>query len=190
MWVQDPQEFCNKGAVRDANDPTCGPETVWGAALGCDPYYADWSVYDTVHVYHEGIVPSRYTLPGGPLTPASYEVRVLDEGCAIAPENFSAALAIDSSRYGNLAGPFVNGLGRDSYTAPEGGPSHSVDIGTDFLAVIEAFRGTPNAPIKPRVDLEFPTVDQVINITDATIVLDAFRGLPYPYSPSGPAPCQ
>jgi len=65
------------------------------------------------------------------------------------------------------------------------GPLAKNHLPSDYL---EAFRGTPIAPIKPRVDMEFPTTDQVINFSDAVLVIDAFRGLSYPYAP-GADPC-
>jgi hypothetical protein len=61
--------------------------------------------------------------------------------------------------------------------------------------VLDKFRNLvpPSLPcpaiIKARADVEPQTPDQLINITDVTLVLDAFRGFPYPFSPSGPPPC-
>ena len=46
----------------------------------------------------------------------------------------------------------------------------------------------PTAPIKARVDLEPATLDRIINITDITRSLDAFKGADYPFPP-GPPPC-
>ena len=64
LYVQEPLVYCeNAGAVQTAPCPVgVGglPQTwFWGASLGCDPYWTDWTQYDMVHVYDEGIVPTR-----------------------------------------------------------------------------------------------------------------------------------
>ena len=45
------------------------------------------------------------------------------------------------------------------------------------------------APAKVRVDLDPETPDFLINFTDIVRILDAFRGLPYPFTPSNTKPC-
>ncbi len=73
-------------------------------------------------------------------------------------------------------------------------PHDRVDVISDADALLEKFRNTPTAPIKARIDLvgdlaPFSVLDLKINITDVTRFLDAFRGLDYPFTPSGATPC-
>ena len=58
----------------------------------------------------------------------------------------------------------------------------------DIIAILERFKSLPSAPSKVRVDLEPATPDRLINITDITSGLDAFRGTSYPFPPFS-APC-
>ena len=151
-----------------------GWPTFWAATLQCEPFYTDWSALGTVHIYHETII------PGG-----VYDLQAIKESCGIASEvNFSAPLTIGTSQYGNISGPFDEV--RNVWTEPE--PDGAVDIVTDVLAGIAKFANRPGAPIKTRVDLEPATIDFKINITDITQALTAFRGLPYPFTPTT-TPC-
>jgi hypothetical protein len=125
-----------------------------------------------VHVYHAAVV------PGG-----SYVVQLLPEECAPLESNFSAVLARSAGSWGDLAGPFNSGLG--VWPPPDG----RKDIVVDVVAVLEKFGNRPAAPIKARADVEPATVDQKINLTDVVRMLDAFRGLAYPFLPGPSAPC-
>jgi hypothetical protein len=51
------------------------------------------------------------------------------------------------------------------------------------VAVLDKFGNRPGAPQKIRADVEPATIDFKINITDVSRVLDAFRGLAYPFPP-------
>ncbi|MFQ5494517.1 MAG: hypothetical protein ACE5EX_03970, partial [Phycisphaerae bacterium] len=74
--------------------------------------------------------------------------------------------------------------GSNTWSAPDG----IVGVTSDVIAVVDKFAGRTTAPIKARADIEPATPDQLINISDATRALDAFRGRSYPFDP-GPPPC-
>ena len=52
----------------------------------------------------------------------------------------------------------------------------TVGITTDVTAALDKFRNLPGAPIKARCDIEPAVPDQMVNMTDITSFLDAFRG--------------
>ena len=120
---------------------------------------AQWG---TVHVHSAEIIPDRI-----------YEVRTqLDDGTLTAPAFTTTA------PWGDTAGPFEGGR----WSPPDG----LVGITTDALACIEAFGHRPAAPPQELCDLEPQIPDEVINILDIVYVLDAFRGLLYPFN----EPCE
>jgi hypothetical protein len=125
-----------------------------------------------LHVYHEGIVPRGV-----------YRIEVVDCGCDLGdPASYSPPLDLTETRWGDLCGPFVAGM----YPAPDG----RVDITVDVTADLNKFGNRPGSPIKARADVEPACLDWKINITDVSRVLDAFRGLAYPFGPLNPDPCQ
>ena len=69
-----------------------------------------------------------------------------------------------------------------------GPPDGTVDVTTDVTAVLDKFKNLEGAPAKARSDIDPTRPDQIINMTDVTYVLDAFRGSDYPFEP-GPPPC-
>ena len=166
MWVGASRQVSELGGLSDATPPTFTT-----ASLQCDPVYDDWGAIGTVHVYHQAIV------PGG-----VYEIQAIPSTCEATNEaNYSPALALGSGRWGDVVGPFDTGLG--TWTDADG----SVDVATDVVAVLDKFGSLPGSPTKARADLEPATPDQKINITDVTVILDAFGGAGYPFAP--PAPC-
>ena len=56
LWLGQPTEVTDRSGVVDPLMAE-GHPTFWAATLQCDPFYADWSQYGTVHVYHESIIP-------------------------------------------------------------------------------------------------------------------------------------
>ncbi|UCC29175.1 MAG: hypothetical protein JSU86_13345 [Phycisphaerales bacterium] len=80
--------------------------------------------------------------------------------------------------WGDVAGRFIDG----AWTPGNG----VVDI-RNFMAVVEGFQQLDTAPPLEWTDLHpcTPEPDGVINVTDMTYVVDAFRGFPYPC----PVPC-
>ncbi len=181
MWVGPPVEYCENSGQATPPAQGCGPApghwpTYWASTLQCDPHYRYWSTLGVVYVFHEGVIPG-----------ATYEIQSIETGHDISVEdNFSAPVEIRTSIWGDIV--------RDCTTYPCGPPDGSVDITTDVTAVLDKFRnlGPPAIPIaavaKARADIEPQTPDQLINITDVSQVLNAFRGFGYPFSP-GPPPC-
>jgi hypothetical protein len=170
MWVHGDVEIVSENAgVRPAAQAPTWPTTVV-TELDCTPHYNRWSQYDTVHIYGEAIV------PGG-----TYRLQAITVGCSAATDsNFSTTLEIDTSRWGDLVGHCA--------TVPCTPPNGTVDVTTDVTAVLDKFKNLTGAPTKTRCDLEPDEVDLLINITDVTVCLDAFRGFGYPFD-AVPAPC-
>ena len=174
LWVGQPYDVSeNRGTV----DPVPGFPNFRAAPLECDPasaHYADWNAdYGTVHVFHEGIV------PGG-----TYALQAVDDTCDIQrEEDYSAAAAVTNPRWGDTVGSFDAGLGL--WTAPDG----SVDVSADVVSALDKFGSLDTAPSKTRCDLEPAILDHKINITDVTVILDAFAGGDYFFFPSSPTPC-
>lgn len=173
FWVTEPQEICeNSGHGPEILPEDCGPAfgvspiTFWSATLDCQPHYADWNGYGTIHVQHQGI------LPGG-----TYEIRAIDERCAV---SHSAPLELTTSVWGDVCGPSAMG----SCLAP---PDGVADVTNDVLAVLGKFAGT--FPLqKARTDLEPGVLDSKINVAnDVLFTLDAFTGGSYPFD--APEPC-
>ena len=159
-WVGQPHDVSVAGGQTGDMPPT-----IKVASLGCDPFFTDWGPLGTVHLYHENIIPSGV-----------YAIEAIDIGCDMGNAgHLSAPLALTTSRWGDVAGAFVNG----AWEAPDG----SVDI-TDALAVLDAFMTLPWSPGKPRADLDNALPDQRISITDVVMTLDAFACAAYPHPPT------
>ncbi|RME37399.1 MAG: hypothetical protein D6788_09535 [Planctomycetota bacterium] len=180
MWVGPPQAVSeNAGTVDPAQGGRSG--VFLASTLQCDPFFADWSSFGTVEVSHALIVPG-----------AVYAVEAVEEGCdrfsqptacfsgSLCPPS-ADPLSIRTSLWGDVTG----GCSVSPCTPPDG----QVDVVTDLLAVLEKFRNAPGAPPKARADLEPAIPDRLVNISDALVVLDAFRGFSYPFSPPAAAPC-
>ena len=67
-------------------------------------------------------------------------------------------------------------------------PDGVVNITTDVTAILDKFRNLERSPSKARSDLEPLLLDQLINISDVTFSLDAFRGDEYPFAIPTPCP--
>ena len=174
LFVSDPTQLSELGGVGLGSPPPVGGGQLTVAPLRCDPSLRDWSAVGTVHAYHEGIV------PGG-----VYNVQVVDSSCALTVEgSYSAALVINTAQWSDVVGGY-NAV--DGYW---GAGDNSVDVATDVVSMLDKFGSAPTAPSKFRMDLEPSLIDGKINITDVTVILDAFGGASYPFSPTLPAvPC-
>lgn len=156
-WVQEPY------LVTEASGSSgpIPPPTMWAAELGCQPFYADWTVYDTVHVIDPGIVPR-----------ATYEVRVVDSSCAASESHgYSDPLVVRTSRVGDLVG--------NDLVPPPSAPQGVVDF-NDITAVVEKFKNEPDAPRKARADLINSDItqalpDKKVDFVDVSYCVDAFR---------------
>lgn len=178
MWVGQPEETCeNSGQGIDVPAPQdCAPvvgpsPTLWSATLQCEPYYADWTAYGTVNVYHASIV------PGG-----TYAIQTIREGCGLTYEgNYSTPLSVTQALWGDVCGPSEAG----ACTAPADGV---VDVTNDVLGLLAKFANTV-ALNKANADLEPATPDLKVNVAnDVLYCLDAFLGSDYPFQPALPCP--
>ncbi len=162
MWVSSPIDVSeNSGAVA----PEAGFSNFKAATLTCNPVFADWGAMGTVHVYHSVIIPG-----------ARYDVQVADMSCGLTGANgLSVPLTVTMSQFGDAVGLF------DSNTGEWTPPNFSADITGDVVAGLDKFSNLPGSPIKARVDLSPDEPDQVVGITDISLMIDAFRGLGYPF---------
>ncbi len=186
LWVGEPSEVSENGAIVDPNDPDVPPgtPTFQAAMLECTPtpHCRDWSTVGVVHVFHEGIVPSTLASSTGPIEiPAVYDVQVVDCLCNLAEEaRYSDALTMTTAGSGDTV--------TDLTTTPPGPPDEIVSI-TDATAIIGRFVSDPNSIGKARADLEPNCLDLRINITDVLASVIGFQGLMYPYEPKAADPC-
>jgi hypothetical protein len=177
LWVGQPQDVCELSGVGPGQPCPSGPTSKY-AKLQCGQHCrTDWNTLGTVHVWGEGVIPG-----------ATYRLQAIN--CADDPNDETRysepPLVVTTPRWGDCCGPFAAG----AYP----GPDNSVDVTVDVLASLEKFRNTSTAPIKARADVIGDVVPRVnldskINISDVTQVLNGFRSLPYPFTPTMPAPC-
>ncbi len=174
MWVTNAQTMTEQsGEAGPLPEPTF---TV--ANLSCQSDCRDWGSLGLIDVYGEPIIPG-----------AQYEVQAIDCSCDLAVEaNYSSALPIATSRYGDVVDQFNNAA--CLWTPPNG----VVSIPFDTVSLVDKFKNIPCAPRKARADQvgvppNSACLDMKISISDIVDNLNAFRGIPYPYSPSAANPC-
>jgi hypothetical protein len=183
LWVQQPALYCENAGVAQQTpcpDQVGGLDSTsfWGAQLGCDPYWTDWTQYDLVHVWNEGII------PGG-----SYQIQAIDSTCLLDVEsNYSNPLILAQSGWADLV--------QDCTTTPCKPPEGSTAI-ADVTAILDKWKNLEGNVKKARADVEGSPAgdhripDQSINITDVTYCLGAFLGETYPppgFPPPGDPP--
>jgi len=173
-WVQAPF------LVTEASGSNAGapPPTMWAARLGCTPFYADWSVYDRVDVFDDGIVQR-----------SRYDVRIIDATCdCMIPAHYSPPTTVHTSAIGDVVGN--TGCAVLPCDAPQG----VIDF-VDISGVVDKFRNLPRAPRKARADLinsvvTNPIPDQKIDFVDISYCVDGFRGAAsLPPGPPTADPC-
>ncbi len=183
LYVQQPHVYCENAGVSQPIPPATEcpmaagglPQNwFWGAGLGCDPHWTDWTAYDVVHVFNEGII------PGG-----EYDIQVIDSTCSLdVDDNYSDALTMTQSAWADLI--------QDCTTTPCKPPDGSTGI-VDVTAILDKWKNLPGNVKKVRADIEgspggdHRLPDQAINITDVTYCLGAFLGDTYP-GPGFPLP--
>ena len=144
--------------------------TFTAASLQCEPFFTDWGAYPVVQVYHEFIVPESL-----------YSLQAADAVCGPDEETlFSLPMDVSTSLWGDVTG-WIEGGQRPP-------PDGRVNIVIDVLAILNTFSNRPFGVGKARADLEPAVLDHRIRILDVVMAIDAFRGLPYPFEPSG-VPC-
>jgi hypothetical protein len=165
-WVGPPTQYVESGA---SGIP------FYASRLQCTPHYQDWSTVGLLHVTGSAIAPS-----------SSYGVENLAASCQGSEAScaaVSAPLSIATTRWGDVRTP---------YNPPDG--SVQPDI-SDVSALVDKFRNAPGAPIKARALLAGEPGNNFGEITHAVLnvdfgfshisaCVDAFRGVPYPYTMS------
>ena len=139
-----------------------------GARLQCTPYFKDWSADGVVHVMGSEIMPS-----------SSYELRVFAQSCAGTEATctaISCTQSMTTARWGDVVAPF----------SP---PVTSEPSGGDVVAVLNKFKYLLGAPSRTasKVIGNYNLLLADVGALDISAVVDAFKGLAYPYS--GPCPC-
>ena len=145
----------------------------FAAQVQCTPHYQDWNTVGLLHVTGSAIVPSsRYRVE---MVPVFCEGVESSPACLSGGANVSAQLTVETTRWGDVEGP---------YNPPD--PTVQPDLG-DVSALLNKFRGLPDAPIKARALLVsgvvFGTIDIATEFSFIHIAacVDAFRGQPYPH---------
>ncbi|UCC31477.1 MAG: M20/M25/M40 family metallo-hydrolase [Phycisphaerales bacterium] len=143
--------------------------------LGTTPVYQTYDQWGTVLICENEIVPV-----------ASYRVWC-DYGQGGSPIP-SAEVTANTTVWGDTVGPYRVGIG---WLPPDG----SVDI-PDVVAILDRFRSLPDAPPLHQVDLIALGLgcrpDRSVDIIDASMAVDGFRGFSYADSTLGncPGPCE
>ncbi|UCC29825.1 MAG: M4 family metallopeptidase [Phycisphaerales bacterium] len=175
-WVGEPRQV-SENAGKINHEP--GWPDFWSANLDGTPYCMDWGMVGVLHVTDDDIIPG-----------AVYDVQAIDCECDFGNEaDYSAPLTITTSGWGDLVGTCA--------VIPCSPPDGVVGIPTDVTAVLDKFKNLANAVPKSRADIEPNFPDWLVNMTDVTQVLDAFRGCTYSDVPrfpfcavwSGPGGC-
>ncbi len=157
MWVQEPFLVTEASG---SNQPV-PPPTFWAAVLGCGPFYTDWTVYGTVDVYNDGLIPDGV-----------YDVQVIHLDCSAGDEDsYSPSLSVVQSKIGDVV--------RDCGTLPCTPPNGVIDF-VDISAVVEKFKNVPGAPRKARADVINSDISQAlpdrkVDFVDISYIVDAFR---------------
>ncbi len=159
-WVGPPVQYV---------ESTSTPTPFYASSLQCDPHYQDWSTVGLLHVTGSAIVPSSV-----------YEVENVAGSCMGVEASctaVSAPLSISTTRWGDVETPYNP-------------PSATVqpDVG-DIGALVNKFRSAPGAPIKARALIagndafgNITTLNVDLGFGHIAACVDAFRGVPYPYT--------
>lgn len=158
-WVGPPQQYA---------ESTSNPQMFYASQLQCEPHYQEWNTLGLLHVTGSGIVPS-----------SRYHMETLAASCAGNEEtctDVSASVEFQTRRWGDVQVP---------YNPPS--LAWQPDL-ADISAMVDKFRSAPGALTKSETLLAGTDQFGVINITPnldfthISNVVDAFRGVPYPYT--------
>ncbi|UCC31884.1 MAG: right-handed parallel beta-helix repeat-containing protein, partial [Phycisphaerales bacterium] len=166
---------------------TCDQEECVGGLKDGEPCDADEDCLGVLHVYGQATVPSYADdtcLPPGTFFPTTYEIQVIDERCDVeVASNFSVPLELTMSHWGDIVGNVDPVDPDEGWTPPDG----CISVATDVTAALDKWKnlGPPELPypavVKARADLDWEIPNRRVDISDVTWVLDAFRGVPYPW---------
>jgi len=167
MWVGPPHRLTeNSGSTDDSPEPAFNV-----AYLQCEPYFfTDPSEYDTLNVYHKGIIPE-----------STYTIQAIEEGCPIDDEAcYSAGLTVRTNKWGDIVGDCDETGCTD--------PNAVVDF-TDIMSLVDKFRNLPNAVSKPRGDIGDELPDRRVGFIDVSWTVHTFQGGGYPFFVPDVADC-
>lgn len=149
------------------------------ASLQCAPHYQNWSTVGLLHVTGSGIVPSsvyRAEMVSGACMGLETTPACLSGGSMVSPQT-----EFRTTRWGDVEGPYNP-------------PSVTVqpDVG-DIGALVNKFRNAIGAPIKARAilagaagnpfgEVTPPVLAVDLSFSHISLCVDAFRGVPYPYT--------
>lgn len=120
-----------------------------------------------LYVYGPEVVPSSV-----------YDVQMVSQDCGNeGAQGVSVPLTLTTSRWGDLVPPFssLSELGQPNFT--------------DINAAVDSFKSIVTAPGKVGAQIQpnIPNPDVEISFSDIAAVVNAFKGLAYPYE--GPTIC-
>lgn len=143
--------------------------TFRASRLQCTPYYYGWTIEPYITIIGPEILPSSY-----------YEIVVYGEACQGSEDvctQVSPAVQVFTRRSGDVVSPF-------SPASPTAQPD-----GNDVVAVLNKFKRLPGAPSKVFSQMQPNVIDLNMDVSglDISAVVDAFKGLAYPFS--GPCVC-
>lgn len=157
MWLDRPESLV------DSINPVT---TIKRSRLTCDPVFHDFGSEGPITVSDHEIV------PGG-----VYQIQQVTDGCDVGEEaNYSASLAVSAAgRWGDVMG-----------AGPDDPPNDDTNF-VDIAGLVDKFRNLPTAPGLAKTDLSPSQADGVIDFSDISACVNAFRGFAYPFS--GPVGC-
>jgi hypothetical protein len=167
MWVGRPYPLTENSGSTDA----LPAPAINVSYLQCEPYFfADPSDYDTLNVYHRGIVPA-----------GTYTIQAIEEGCPIDDEGcYSPGLTVSTNKWGDIVG--------DCDAAGCTDPNGVVDF-NDIMSLVDKFRNLPNAVTKPRGDIGDELPDRRVGFIDVSWTVHTFQGGGYPFYVPDVADC-
>lgn len=175
FWVGVPTAMSELAGKNDSTPPTFQRSLV-ECEVTDDLFLTDWASRGMIHVTGSQIIPG-----------ATYEISVVDKTCDLTTETSfppDSTVLLGTARWADLVGQFR--ASDKTWTAPNG----AVGIAQDLVAVLDKWKGDPNAPNKSRVDINPRIADGKISFLDVVRTLDAFSGLSYPFLPADPlTPC-
>jgi len=161
MWV---------GPVSEYNNTVFPVSTFNGAALGCDPWFDDFVTPGPFSIYAAEVIPS-----------STYSIQVVSIDCIDSLDEedcYSAPLVQLTGRWGDVT---------TSFQAPD--PPLLQPNVTDITDVVDHLKGIPGSGGKTSVQLHPNGISPVddVSILDVVFVIDALKGIAYPFS--GPCAC-
>jgi len=163
-WVGPPVELPEFSEV----GPPFAEPTWMGAALQCEPYYADWGSGLLLNVYGAEILPD-----------STYDVQAILEVCADRLDDetrYSSPVPIATARWGDIAPLYAGG---NNPPQPD-----FVDISSEVTKFVG---GLDPTKVQALLRFNVPPVNDSIDFRDIANCVSGFVGDPYPYD--GPCTC-